>query len=150
MKYTKESLFKQCKPNFPRVSLVSCFPPRRVRKLKWMKLTFNMLKFNSTATSGEHINIFPNLQWIRCPLQPLRMENTLSEVGMNSKITHICALCHFSLVEELTFEWKVFVLLNLEDTEGCKTKKDKTRRGKTTKRQDQEKFGWTIPSCSGS
>ena len=115
-----------------------------------LKLTFNMLKFNSTATSGEHINILPNLQWIRCPLQPLRMENTLSEVGMISKITHICAICHFSLVEELTFEWKVFVLLNLEDTEGCKTKKDKTRRGKTTKRQDQEKFGWTIPSCSGS
>lgn len=27
-----------------------------------LKLTFNMLKFNSTATSGEHINILPNLQ----------------------------------------------------------------------------------------
>ena len=115
-----------------------------------LKLAFNMLKFNSPATSGEHINILPNLQWIRCPLQPLRMENTLSEVGMISKIPHICAMCHFSLVEELTFEWKVFVLLNLEDTEGCKTEKDKTRRGKTTERQDQEKFGWTIPSCSGS
>lgn len=50
-------------------------------------------------------------------------------------------MCHFSLVEELTFEWKVFVLLNLEDTGGCKAKEEKARRRKTTKRQDQEKFG---------
>ena len=50
-------------------------------------------------------------------------------------------MCHFSLVEELTFEGKVFVLLNLGDKEGCKAKEEKAMRRKTTKRQDQEKFG---------
>lgn len=46
---------------------------------------------------GEHINILPNLQSIRCPLQPLKMENTLSEVGMISTITHIYFnLCNVS------------------------------------------------------
>ena len=69
------------------------------------------------------------------------MENTLSEVGMISKITHIYAMCHSSLDEELTFERKVLVLLNLGDTEGCKAKEEKARRRKTTKRQDQETFG---------
>lgn len=148
MKYTKESLFNQCKPKFPPVSLVSCFPPRGVRKLKWMKLTFNLLKFNSNATSGEHINKLPNLEWICCLLQPLKMENTLSEVGMISKITHIYFnLCNVSFfTRRRTYFWMSLFCF----TEGCKAKEEKARRRKTTKRQDQEKFGWTIPSCSGS